>query len=416
MKKLLFLACFFLSFTLSAELIDYKKGYTELRTNSPLNTSYFLDNSGLYGWHNNGLTDFDGSPWVGEKTLTENGTGLTATTNHLGETVYAKLNGTDDYMSSTDDVFAATGSFRISAWIKDPALVNEDCIAGMYHTTVANRSWLFYISGSGSLIFTVYVNSTHYPATTDASLLADGEPHYVEGIYNQTDKTVTLMVDGKIMGHRYHSDYASRTNDTTTVFMVGAYDVSGAQSFFDGDIFEVFYQNITDDTINWKNESRKAFAAGALRRVTKQGNGKIVIHDGRANTGSYKIQPGSATSLTATSFTDVANWILDIPESGQYKITATTNLQVTNTDEANDDFGASLQVVNGSTPLDDYAYGFNFNRDISVAGDMAFQHKVTIPIFPAYYSAGDQIKLQYKADSADTVNIVQGVFYWTKLD
>lgn len=292
-------------------------GASVLDTNKLHTSADFPNNTTLYGWHLNETSD-DATRlnWIGTKDLTRNGTTLTST-NHLGSTAFCNFNGTSDYLNSTDSIFDTTGSFIMGAWIRPDSLTGAQTIIAKYNTG-ADRSFLFYLNGD-NLNFDIFIASSNSKSAVsgDIAFLDDGNFHHVAIIYDQTKKGLTLMLDGNIVASKYDSGMGSRWNTTNMDFTVGA--TGAGTNFFSGDITEVFYKDISDDTLNWVNAIRKIYAVGSRKLVTQDGNDKVAILDGRQYNGYYQVNIIASVSLTL-SMDALTSYELYIPESGLYEV------------------------------------------------------------------------------------------------
>jgi len=283
----------------------------------------FINDTTLYGWHNNGSADYEDGDWSGGEALTENGTGLTSSTNHLGTTAFCNFNGTDDYLSNTNVAFDTTGSFRAGAWVKPGDQSGAQGIVGKFDNDVAaNKSWAMYLNGTGiSLELFVDDSDTNIVLNVrDMNELLDGNYHFIECIYNQTDTSIAIIVDGTTRGYMVDGALSARNNNASGVFAVGAiYNSSAVANFFGGDITEVFYQDLSSDALLWINNSRKVYAAGSNKLCTEEGiTGKVKISGQLAV--SISIYPTANASVADGS--EPANFTgfsVFVPENRIYK-------------------------------------------------------------------------------------------------
>ncbi len=306
-----------------------------VNTNSLLGSTYFPDTVNTFAWHNNGLADFDGTNWIGGQNFTENGTGLTASTNHLGAVAYSKFNGTDDYLSNTDATFDTSDEdFTFYAWIRADAIADNKMIASKCEVNGGKISWQFFMDDI-HIYFGVSYNGTNQVALVGPSrdILGDLQYHFVAITYNYVsanESWMLMMVDGNVVGYQKNSTagQGSRYNSSDSELKIGARSNGGAEQFWAGDITEIGYKK----TVLSPNELRKIYAAGCKKFVTIDGNNKIAIIDGRKSNGEYYIYPAASFTVTATAVgTAATGYQLYIPETGKYRVKAQLALEVADT-------------------------------------------------------------------------------------
>lgn len=325
---------------------------TTLKTYNLLSSGYFPDTTDLFAWHNSGAADFDGTAWIGSKDLTENGTGLTSSTNHLGTVAYTKFNGTDDYLSTTDATFdTADEDFTFYAWVRADAIASDKVIASKYEVSGNKISWQLKMDAA-NLYFGVSYNGTNQVALfgPDRNILGDLKYHFVAITYDYVsanESWMLMMVDGNIVGYQKNATagQGSRYNSADSELKIGARSNGGAEQFWAGDIDEPGYKK----TALTPNQLRKIYNAGSRKFATIDGNGKVATIDGRKNNGEYYIYPAAAFTITATAVgTAATGYRLYIPEDGKYKISGNFMFNVSDAAAGTTSSSMSLRIVGGS--------------------------------------------------------------------
>jgi len=287
-----------------------------------LTSANFINVTDLYGWHNNGSADYDDGDWVGAKALTENGTGLSTSSNQLGLTAFCNFNGVDDFLSSIDAVFDGTDSFRCGGWIRPDDQTGEQSLISKYNTATTKRSFDLRLSTT-SIDFEVwYGDNTSVTLSTVPSLeILDGNYHHVEGIYNQTDNSLSISVDGKVSGYVINANLAARQNSADADLNFGARANAATDQFYAGDLTEFYYQDLSDDTLAWINNSRKVYAAGSGKLCTEDINDVVRILDGRTYINDYMIFILATYNIETDGTSNLATgYQLPIVEDGYYEL------------------------------------------------------------------------------------------------
>lgn len=290
---------------------------------SGLNTSHlhladdFPLSSTIYGWHINGLSDFDDGDWTtsgATKALTENGAISSiilgqSVLDRLGLDTFCYFDGTNDYLSSTDIVFdSMTGSFSLCGWFRadDWTPATEMILISKTNTT---NGWSLALRTDGSLYAYNHTGTATEADTISNSGLTSGWHHIA---YVRDDGTSSaIYIDGKVMS--YTNSHADITDAGD--LEIGSYN-SGT-SKFQGAI-----QNIVVDTsVAWSaNEVRKIYSAQCGNFITQEKNSnKIVIHDGRKVNGLIRANL-TATYQCTTSWANVPGLSVYVPEDGFYRI------------------------------------------------------------------------------------------------
>jgi hypothetical protein len=257
-------------------------GGNSFDTNNYLISTDFPNTTSLYGWHINGASDYDDGDWIGSQALTENGTGLTSSTNHLGATAFCNFNGTDDYLSNTDATFdTADEDFTVGAWIKP-----DDWTTGTYRSIMSKweqngnkKSFVFTLTSNDQLSFFISYDGENYNELSfSITQIDDGYYHHVVAGYNYVSANESYMylyVDGLLVRSiKNGSGAGSRYNSSDSELKIGAYSNTNPTGFFAGDITEVFYKKecLTAEQV------KKIYARGSRLAATVKPDGNIDIN------------------------------------------------------------------------------------------------------------------------------------------
>jgi len=389
--------------------LHLEAGVEVLPSNHLLVAGDFPNTTTLVVYHMNGVADFDGAATIDTNTfgaLTENGTGFTSSTNHLGLTSFCNLNGVDDFGSSTAAAYDGTDSFHCEAWIKPDDQTGEQTIMSKYNTATEKRSFDFRLSVTDIDFEVWYGDNTSIAVTANIKTeLLDGNYHHVAAIYNQTNTSLAILLDGKIVAYTIDANLSARQNSADAIFEVGARDSGGAEQFLAGDITEISYQDIASDVLAWVNIARKIYAAGCQKLVTEEtanvSGSKVSIHDGRVSDAIIKAFINTPDTAVTSSWEDATGFKVYAPEDGLYRITTEF------TGRVYDNGGTSAALYtglssDGSTEIEGTVKYTSFNNsNTSFFIYMPF-HKS----FITYLSANDPITLRVK-DGADDDCIIE---------
>jgi hypothetical protein len=401
-----------------------------VNTNSLLGSTYFPDTVDLFACHNNGLADYDGTNWIGGQNFTENGTGLTASTNQLGITSYCNFNGTDDYLSNTDPTFDTPDEdFTFYAWVRADAIADNKMIASKCEVNGGKISWQLFMDDR-SIYFGVSYNGTNAVALAGPSrnILGDLQYHFVAITYNYVsanESWMLMMVDGNVVGYQKNAvaGQGSRYNSSDSELKIGARSNGGAEMFWAGDITEIGYKK----TVLSSNELRKVYSAGCRKFVTIDGNNKIAIIDGRRNNGEYYVFPTASFTVTATAVgTAATGYRLYIPEDGKYRIGGNFMLRADDAAAGATTSSMSLRIVGGSSGTTEIpgAYALQVFDLVTAGGDnipsAIGQHFLDTII---YAKANDIINVEAWKSVGTATAVIEYVsnnyepfFVWEKLD
>jgi len=385
-------------------------GISSIKTDALLSEDYFPDTTDLYGWHINGVGNYDDGDWIGSKALANNNV-LTVSTNHLGQTVYSHFNGFDDYLSSSDPVFTNnTNSFTVAAWIKPDTLTNGAVILSKYDSSGSFRSWRIYFTATAAR-FSISTTAQAGGGATDTEFptdgLDDGRYHHIAGVYDKDATSILVMVDGKIVAYAVNAAFSGIHDDGLADFMVGASTGgSGVTGFFTGDITDVIYKK---DALTY-DELLKMYAAGSKKFVSIDGNSKVSILDGRCNLGSYRIKPADKT-LSVSKITETS---LYIPADGIYKYIFNARVRVVDTD-ASGDANIQFKIYDNTNDVDLTETKVpGFSGATASEGQQTIGHIETPPM---YFTKDTQILMNVTAiTGTDTGYFSDMDIWWEKLD
>lgn len=385
-----------------------------LRTNMLLLTDHFPDTNNLVVYHMNGQADYYGGAAIdvgGFGSLTENGTGLTSSTNHLGKTCFCNFSGDSgsDYLNSSDTAFDNTSYFSVGAWIRPDNLTNGDVIFGKYDSGLNKRAWRCFITTNAIRFALSTDGSTVVDTEASYEGLDDGNYHHLACVYDAVAKTAMIMIDGRITAYQYDATLGSIFDDGTADFAVGASYSGGsplAGSYFPGDITEIFYKR----TVLTANQIRKIYAAGCRKMATVDGNNKISINDSRCVLGEYRIKPADKTLSTG----NITETELYIPEAGFYKYIFNARVRVTD-NGASGDANVQYRIYDNTNSLaltETKVSGFAAST--ASKSHQPIEHVETPPM---YFAKDTHILMNVVSITSGDVALFEDMdIWWEKLD
>jgi hypothetical protein len=391
------------------------RGAKILDTFHALEASDFPTAPTIYGWHNNGSSDYDDGDWVGSEALTETGA-LTSSTDHLGNTAFCDFDGTSDALFSEGSAFdTANEDFSVGMWVQCDSFASDSVFAAKRTTTNSEKSFYLQLASAGNILMEVYYNGSggtgNIATSTDVgNILTDGNYHHVDFTYDTSVGSMRVMVDGKVLAYEIDSNLVNaRNNSANSNFSFGGMDVSAGSVTqpFNGRITEMYYSK----TALTANEVRKIYAAGcqklAVEETANVNASNVSILDGRRHNGTYRVLLSSSYNMT-DSFANVTGQTFYIPESKTYKITAEGSLNVTDADAASQI--GRVRLYDGSSELDGT---LRFTQSVQSASNTdgivvgyAISHigyfaKDTLISLQAQMATGDNTQVYYASGSSE---------------
>jgi hypothetical protein len=188
----------------------------------------------LYAWNLNGSGSFNGTAWNGGVNLIQVGV-ITPDTNHLGGSTYIGFDGTNDVAYAPGTTFDDTGSFTIGGWFKvDPT--NSGALFGKYESTNVNRSFLFFPTQVD-----VYYDASGNRVQISATGITSGVWQHVALVYNQSDTSMMIVVNGKVTAYNKNASLSARNNSSGSKLTFGGLGNGTATNPFKGLITDTFY-------------------------------------------------------------------------------------------------------------------------------------------------------------------------------
>jgi len=383
-------------------------GVTFLDNYKLLESTDFPNTTNLYGNHLVGTSDFDGSAWVGGEVLTEAGS-IGAGTNHLGDTTYCDFNGSSSvyYNSSTFDT--ANESFTVGGWYQIDA--NTAYLIGKNDGVNANKSFQAYLDGNSQLSYLVFYNGSggSEALNIDMPELLDGSYYHIVFVYDQSNTSMSVVVNGKVRGHHVSANLANRNNNAATKLTFCALDDSTLLSPLNGRLSDPFYQKsaLTLEQI------RELYVVGSQRVANKDQNNIVQILGEIANKGSSVLTFSNQNGLTNTSYTDISGWEFYIPYTGMYKIKYSFSCSVVDAND-NDVAITDFRLYNKTTATL-LRYGTFRLSGWTSTSSSAYHSAMLGNEVMIHATADDNISLQYAVAAGDTLNAQNGELIWEYL-
>ena len=398
-----------------------EEGAKILDTNHLLADADFPNSTSLYGWHNNGLADYDDGDWVGGEALTEVGALLTGT-NHLGDTAFCGFDGTNDALYANSATFdTANEDFTVGAWVKITDYSSNRTLFSKTSTTNSEKSFYVYLGSTGPLVMQVFYNASGaqngHQAEDVGVELTDGNYHHVVCSYDTSVGSFLIMIDGKTRAYGISSDTINaRNNNTTAKLTFGSQDGSGTlANQMLGEMTEAFYKKVAMTP----NEIRKVYAGGcqklAVQETANVNASKVSILDGRRTNGWHQVNIAATYTVTA-SWALVTGHALAIPEDGLYRVTALGATQMIDSD--GNDAATYLGLYRDST-----AIAGSRKRLLYAADNTTFQVRIQYALEVTEYFAKDEVVATWATmDTGDNCTIpyssgdTEPTIVWEKLD
>jgi len=155
-----------------------------------------------------------------------------------------KFDGTDDYVctgttgtcANDADLNTTSSSLSVGAWIKRTSTTGDnDAIMAKYGATNADRAY-YLVLGATDLPNFITNDGTGNNTIAGSSPITDTNWHYIVGVFDNPNNTVSLYVDGVQVASGTQSG-SSLTNNTTAATIGG---VAGGGDYFKGTIDEPF--------------------------------------------------------------------------------------------------------------------------------------------------------------------------------
>jgi len=239
--------------------IEYTLDYTavgsvgsadQIKAGHPLSSGSFPSGADT-SWY--GLTDVNDGNTTNAHNLTNNGTTVFTSSGILGVTNSAMvLNGTDQYLSSTDAHFnPGDTDHTFSGWFKNDnwATATGEALLSNWDSSGAQRSFLLEITPSGTLEVRA---STDGAVSTATDVLSASELDALTGwnhfacVYTASDNTYKFYLNSVYVTS--HVAAGNLHTSTTPEFNIGAFN--NGNDPWDGDVDEVFFVNGTALTDN----------------------------------------------------------------------------------------------------------------------------------------------------------------------
>lgn len=194
-------------------------------------------------WKLKDLTDSSGN----SNTLTDIGTVNFGSTDIMGGTEGVRLvnPANSECMHATGTDFDDTGSFTVGGWFRLLDTGVTEMIMSKYGAVNANKSWYLTQSVAGVIELRVYYDnagSSKFVSTPAKVYEGTDEHHLFIGVYDQTQKSIKLNINGQTKGYLENASLAARNNSAVYDLTIGALDGSGAPTWFsDSQISNCFY-------------------------------------------------------------------------------------------------------------------------------------------------------------------------------
>jgi len=362
----------------------------QIPNNRLLEAQYFPNTTNLYGWNRFAQGTLANADWIGAENLTAIGT-MAYTADHLGLANNSmNLDGATNAAYCASSTFdTANESFSCFGWVKGTdTTLGQTWISKMG----TNNSFQLTLSSLG-IQLVVYTGAVQKYVGGDTGNLFDGNYHFIAGVYNQADRTLTVHKDGVVIAHYYDAALSVRDNGGTSKLCFGGKWNGAFTQGYHGAMDDFGYHKFAMSP----NEVRKLYAAGCRKPVTVDGAG-IVRIDSKASV-NIVIVPASVIGMSSGDVA-ITGWNLYTPEKGFYTTSALFRLG-SQDDSGNDSIATDSYIYNET--LSQYLtshYGGGFT--ISVTGLGILEKSTFLQTPEKYLDINSHLTLHGNCQASDT--------------
>ena len=245
--------------------------------------------NGLVGYWNFDESSGNASDSSGNDTTLTNNSTTSYSASKYGNGI--EPNGSADYFEAADNAtLSITGDLTLSAWIEPDDTTGQQNIVGKWDGT--NNSYMLALTGDEIVM---YIDSASNYQTTTSANLSSNTKYHVAGVYNSSNQTVSIYVNGILEASTATGTIPASIGDDAGEFVVGADD--SPTNYFDGHIDEVRVYNRALDSSQVYALSKWAPQPVAYFPLD-EGRGTVKAYDKSGN--NYV---GTLSSITNDSWT-----------------------------------------------------------------------------------------------------------------